>query len=118
LVGKSSSFEEGKVFSDESVFTNFKRQKIRKNHGNRWRKKTSMPDLAGMTMPSERDSITGDPYGRETSPAKLMDSVAPPKLTFDLVKTLGRMSTMMGKSAAKNKLLIESDGEGDPDGEA
>jgi hypothetical protein len=120
LMSKSANFEENKVFSNDSVFPNTKRKRVRKNHGGRWRNRVSMPDHASMTMPKGRDSVTNDPYGRTTAPAKLMDSAShsPPKLTFDLVKTLGRMSSMLGKSAVGNRLLTESEGEGDPDGEA
>lgn len=120
LTSRSANFEENKVFSNDSVFPNTKRKRVRKNHGGRWRNRVSMPDHASMTMPKGRDSVTDDPYGRTTAPAKLMDSAShsPPKLTFDLVKTLGRMSGMLGKSAVGNRLLTESEGEGDPDGEA
>lgn len=120
LVSRSANFEENKVFSNDSVFPNTKRKRVRKNHGGRWRNRVSMPDHASMTMPKDRDSVTNDPYGKTTAPAKLMDSAShsPPKLTFDLVKTLGRMSSMLGKSAVRNRLLTESEGEGDPDGEA
>ncbi len=120
LMSVNSKMENKKVFSQDSAFVDHKRKRVRKNKGGRWRERTAMPDHAGMTLPKNRDSVTNDPYGTSTEPAKLMDnlSYAPPRLTFDLVKTLGKMSSTFGKSAGRSNLLTESEGEGDPDGEA
>ena len=120
LMSFHSKMENKKVFSQDSAFVDHKRKRVRKNKGGRWRERTAMPDHAGMTLPKNRDSVTNDPYGTSTEPAKLMDNIsyAPPRLTFDLVKTLGKMSSAFGKSAGRSNLLTESEGEGDPDGEA
>jgi intein/homing endonuclease len=120
LMSIDSKMENKKVFSQDSVFGNHKRKRVRRNKGGRWRERTAMPDHASMTLPKNRDSITDDPYGSSTEPAKLMDnlSYAPPRLTFDIVKTLGKMSNALGRTTGRSNLLTESEGEGDPDGEA
>lgn len=73
---------------------------------------THMPDFATMTSVGKRgrgqdtlnkpfdDDFLGDPFGEG------IESVAPPRLTFDLVKTLDKMSSKIGIS--KVDLLSES----------
>jgi intein/homing endonuclease len=110
---RSSSFnEERNAFGEEQP-----KKKVRKK-GRRMR--TSMPDLLGMVNHERsRDSLK-DPFGRTTEPAKVIDesSFTPPRVTFDLVRTLSKMSNVMGIAKKHNALLTESEGEGDPDGEA
>jgi intein/homing endonuclease len=104
--------EERNAFGEEMP-----KKKVRRK-GKRLR--TAMPDLLGMVNHERsRDSLK-DPFGRTTEPSKLIDesSFAPPRITFDLVRTLNKMSNVMGMSKKQNALLTESEGEGDPDGEA
>lgn len=106
------------IEEDLNVFGEEKPKKKIRKKGKRMR--TSMPDLLGMVNHERsRDSLK-DPFGRTTEPAKMVDEAgyALPRVTFDLVKTLGRMSNAIGIAKKHNALLTESEGEGDPDGEA
>jgi hypothetical protein len=104
--------EELNVFGDK-----LPKKKKRKR---KTRLKTVMPDLLGMVNHErDRDSLN-DPYGTKTEPAKIIDenSYVPPRLSYDLLKTLNKMSNQIGISKKQGKLLNESEGKGDPDGEA
>jgi hypothetical protein len=85
-----------------------KKKRILKSHG--------YHDFHGIVSHSDpRDSLN-DPYGRKT---ESQESTVP-RLTYELVKTLDKMSKVFGNSntkKAKNGLLTESEG-GEPDGEA
>lgn len=64
-----------------------------------------------------RDSLS-DPYGRKSDNSESLNT--PPRLTYELVKTLDRMNRVFGNgkpNKSKNSLLTESEG-GEPDGEA
>jgi hypothetical protein len=104
--------EEMNAFGEEMP-----KKKIRRK-GKRLR--TAMPDLLGMVNHERSRDSMKDPFGRTTEPAAVIDesNFAPPRITFDLVKTLSKMSNAMGISKKQNELLTESEGEGDPDGEA
>jgi hypothetical protein len=72
---------------------------------------------AMLSHKDSRDSLK-DPYGRKTE-SQGESPNTPPKLTYELVKTLDRMNKVFGSniSKSKNSLLTESEG-GEPDGEA
>jgi hypothetical protein len=106
------------IEEDRNAFGEDRPKKKARRKGKRLR--TAMPDLLGMVNHERsRDSLK-DPFGRTTEPAKLIDenSFTPPRVTFDLVRTLSKMSNVMGIARKHNALLNESEGEGDPDGEA
>lgn len=67
-----------------------------------------------------RDTVFNDPYGLKTEEDDQMvesSNFTPPRLSFDLIKTLSKMNNYLGRSNVNNKLLTESEG-GEPDGEA
>lgn len=110
------------VFESDNVFG----EKMTVRSKNKPRRRRSLQDRALhdvdriINNKDSRDTVFNDPYGLKTEDDEQMhesSNFTPPRLSFDLIKTLSKMNNYLGRSKVNNKLLTESEG-GEPDGKA